>query len=386
MRKEGQLPIPLQMAIGVASNEMLRRSNASSIAELEQSADALNEQARRHELEHNAAATNAFRHTQAQVVLRPGGVHPAFGYEVPVGNDQGMIRTAAVEMGQGMARDEVAFRKANMRKTALSVANKLGIGAGVGMAALGGAGVIAGKGIRAADKHVLQQPYANRQMKLGEALVQLHGGMDKEALGVLRSAYNAVKGGLKKGKKAFGTSRQAGGSVTGAASQATSAGGAQASKTYGASLARTPAPKIQAAKPGTGYVRKTPEPYRTPASKPVATSVEADPFPASKAPTGNSMTATTDGARQQGSDIGEGVARWGKKWIVDPVKKTARNPWTLAAGAGAGVLGYGGYQAAKAGIDTMQKHNPQYSYNQGGYQLPTSVGRHGYTQAPGIRY
>ena len=401
MLKHGQLPIPLQMALGAVSGEMIRRNNANSIAELEAQADALNEQARMYELMHNAAAANAFKHTQAQVVLRPGGMHPAFGYEVPVGNDQGMIRTAAIEMGRGMARDEAAFRKrANMRKAALSMGNKLGIGAGLGLAAVGATGIAADKGIRATNKYVLNQPYAGHQMKLGEALVFLHGeGMDKEALGWAKSLGTALKGGWLKGRSAFRASTAAGSGRLGAARHAISQGGAQARRTMGAARGFTPG-SAAVTNPRSGGVimgssaqrvpAKTAPPVKTtPASAPVSTPAEVKPSTQTSSTSAATQSATSAPApttSPTGDGWGDKVKQWGQKWVVNPAKFTARNPWTLAVGGGVAAAGYGGVRAAKAGIDTMQQHNPQYTYNQGGYQVPTSVGQYGYTKAPGIRY
>lgn len=386
-RKEAQLPTALRMALGVASGQAVLHESRRRIEEQKAQAELINAMARRAEFERQASTIMALKHTQAPVVLGEGGKHPAFGYEVPVGMDEGMVRMAAVEMGRGMARHEAEFRK-----QALSMSNKLGLGATVGAVGLGAAGLAADKGIRTADKYVLQPRYRGQpvqQAKLGQVLASLHGGMDKESMGWFKSLATAGRAGAKRGRRAWDASRQAGGSVFGAAGKARQSG----SRTFGSSYKATrakpgvPTPKIEAPRPGTGgYAPKSApsqSPYRTAPARAPKTTVEADPFPASSAPkTPTPTTPTTDP-----NSWGQKFKRWGNKWVVDPAKTSIKHPgWTALGAVGVPALAYGGYKATQAGIDVMSKHNPQYTYNQGGYQLPTTTSQYGYTQAPAMRY
>lgn len=391
-RKEAQLPTALRMALGVASGQAVLHESRRRIEEQKAQAELINAMARRAEFERQASTIMALKHTQAPVVLGEGGKHPAFGYEVPVGMDEGMIRMAAVEMGKGMARHEAEFRK-----QALSMSNKLGLGAAVGAVGLGAAGLAADKGIRTADKYVLQSRYRGQpvqQAKLGQVLVSLHGGMDKESMGWFKSLATAGRAGARRAKGAFNKTRQVGGNVFDASMQAAKAGGTRGRSAFKATRAKpgVPTPKIEAPRPGTGgYAPKSApsqSPYRTAPARAPKTTVEADPFPASSAPktpapkTPTPTTPTTDP-----NSWGEGFKRWGNKWVVNPAKTTIKHPgWTALGAVGVPALAYGGYKATQAGIDVMSKHNPQYTYNQGGYQLPTTVSPHGYAQAPAMRY
>jgi hypothetical protein len=377
MEKQSQLPIALRMAVGLAGGQMMLNESRRRVSELEEQAAFLNAQARRAEFERQASTIRALRNTQAPIVLGRGGMHPSFGYEVPVGMDQGMVRMAAVEMGKGMARSEMAFRK-----QALSLGNKLGLGAAAGLTALGGAGILADKGIRVANRELLQDPYANRrvpQMKLGQVMVGLHGGMDKESMGLMKSVYTGLKGGLLKSKAMYNTSKSVGAGTFGAASRAVKGGGTQGMGTYRAARIKPsmPVPKIEPSRSGTGgYAPKSHVPST---ARTVPGHVEADPFPAAKAPGATSVTDPPSGFMG-------GVQRWGNKWIVNPARITARHPWSVAAGLGTAAAAYGGYRALKSGVDVMQQHNPMYTYNTGGYQLPNAVNEYGYTAAPGLHY
>jgi hypothetical protein len=79
-----------------------------------------------------------------------------------------------------------------------------------------------------------------------------------------------------------------------------------------------------------------------------------------------------------------GAATSAGKTIASGASKT--KPWHIAAGLGTAAAGYGAYRAGKAGINTVMKAPPRYSYNVGAYQVPTGVSQYGYTQAAPLRY
>jgi len=379
------IPVALRMAMGVASNEMLRRHHGRRIGALEEEAEIINALARRDELERQASTIAAMRYSRAPIVLGPGGTHPSFGYRVPVGDDRGMVRTAAEEIGRRMARKEAAFRKQS-----LSLGTKVGLGATAGMVGLGGLGIAADKGMRVADKYVARSQWAGQplqQAKLGAALVCLHEGMDKEALGLLSSGAAALKSGWRGFGRAFKTSRGTGANPFAAASFAGGRGGQAAKGTFRKvrEMPSAPVPKIEPPRPGTGgYAPRAQQP-----AAPARGTAQAGPAPAAAAPAAAAPAAAAPVAAPTptAGGFGEGVKRWGNKWVAGPAKFMAKHPGLTAAGAiGVPAVAYGGYRAATAATDVMQQHNPQYTYNTGGYQLPTNVNEYGYTQAPGLRY
>lgn len=399
MNKQAQIPVPLRMALGVLGGQLMLQESRRRIGELEAQAELLNAMARRAEFERSAATIMALRHTQAPVILGRGGVHPAFGYEVPVGMDQGMVRMAAVEMGRGMAREEAAFRK-----QALSMGSKVGLGATAGLIGLGGLGVAAGKGLKVADKYEARAPYRGQvipQVKLGQALVEFHEGMDKEALGFPKALFTAAKGGLLKGRKAF--TAASGEGVLSAGRKALSAGTAQAGRTFEAARAFTPARAVTSPRSGATALesRRAIKPSSpgqiTPPGGASGATTGTPPPPKSTQANASTQAVPTPGvegaagvATQEagpGAEMLEGAKRWGQKWVVNPTKWAIKHPTaSLAMGVGVPAAAYGAYRLGTAGIDVMQQHNPQYTYNMGGFQVPTQVGQYGYTEAPALRY
>lgn len=403
----GEIPTALRLALSIAGGSITANAAQRRIEEQEAQADLVNELAKRDEFERQAATIAALRRSQAQTVLGPGGVHPAFGYEVPVGSDQGMIRTAALQHAAGIIGREMGEAEAAHRKQA-------GVAAGLwknrkavaGTAALGGALATgaslagAGQGVRKVDTLLNRSAVRGRpvpQVKLGSVLVSFHhGDLEKEA-----GIGAAIMPALRSAAKAFSKKKQfLRGSGRGRVSAAFGAlgEGARGGKRM-FNVARTPeAGEVLKARRAAGNVTKyenrmlskaPPKPAPAQVSAPARASAPAPtaqtaPAPAQLPTTPTPAKVTTTPAERT---LGDRMKGWYQRNLERPVKWTAANPWKSALmGVGVPAVAYGGYKATTGAVDVLQRHNPQYNYNLGGYQLPTSVGQHGYTQAPTMRY